>query len=151
MAVVEESTFVHRTPQEVFDFLARPADLPVWDNSIVDAAQEGDGPLGVGTRVRGTSKILGRRFEWVTEYTEYDPPRRLVSRSVEGRLHFTVTNTLEPEGDGTRLTWRVDATPGLGGVFGRLADPLVEQAHARTVRGNLQTLVEVLTEHQDAY
>jgi carbon monoxide dehydrogenase subunit G len=70
---------------------------------------------------------------------------------VEGNLHFTVTNTLEPEGDGTRVTWRVDATPGLGGVFGRLADPLVEKAHARTVRGNLETLTEVLTEHQDAY
>lgn len=151
MAVVEESTFVHRAPREVFDFLARPANLPVWDNSIVDAAQDGDGPLGVGTRVRGTSKILGRRFDWVTEYTEYDPPRRLVSRSIEGSLHFTVTNTLEREGDGTRLTWRVEATPGLGGVFGRLADPLVEKAHARTVRGNLETLTEVLTEHQDAY
>jgi carbon monoxide dehydrogenase subunit G len=149
MAVVEESTFVHRTPKEVFDFLARPANLPVWDNSIVDAEQIGHEAVGAGTRVKGTSKILGRRFDWVTEYAAYDPPRRLVSRSIEGRLHFTVTNTLEPEGDGTRLTWRVEATPGLGGVFGKLADPLVERAHARTVRGNLETLTEVLTEHQD--
>jgi hypothetical protein len=44
----------------------------------------------------------------------------------------------------------VDADPGLGGVFGRLADPLVERAQGRTVRNNLETLAEILTEHEDA-
>jgi carbon monoxide dehydrogenase subunit G len=151
MAVVEESTFIHRSPQEVFDFLAKPSNLPIWDNSILEATEVGQGPPGIGTRVKGTSKILGRRFEWLIEYTEYDPPRRLVSRSIEGPMHFTVTNELEPEDEGTRLSWRVEAAAGLGGVFGKLADPLVEKAHARTVRANLQTVTEVLTEHRDAY
>ena len=60
-------------------------------------------------------------------------------------MQFTVSNTLEPEGDGTRFTYRVEAESGLGGVFGRLADPLVEKAQRRTVRANLDTLAELLT------
>ena len=90
------------------------------------------------------SAILGRRFEWTTELTEFDRPRRSSSRSVEGKLQFTVTILLEPADGGTRFTYRVDAASGLGGVFGRLADPFVERAQARTVRANLETLAELL-------
>ena len=151
MAVVEESIVIPRKPEEVFDYVADTRHLTSWDNSIIEAEQRGTGERGLGTRVQGVSKILGRRFPWVVEYVEYDRPSRLAFRTVEGPLHFTVTERLDPEDGGaaTRFTWRVDADPGLGGVFGKLADPLVERAQARTVRNNLETLAEILTEHQD--
>jgi uncharacterized membrane protein len=150
MPVVEESVFIARPPEEVFDYLSKAENLPVWDSSIVRAEQVGADPVGVGTRWRGTSKILGRRFEWTTELTEFDPPRRSSSRSVEGKLEFTVTILLEPADGGTRYTYRVDAASGLGGVFGRLADPMVERAQARTVRANLETLAELLAKDSEA-
>jgi hypothetical protein len=62
MPVVEESVVIARPPEEVFDYLAQADNLPVWDSSIVQAEQVGTGPVGVGTRWRGASKILGRRF-----------------------------------------------------------------------------------------
>lgn len=150
MPVVEESVVIARPPEEVFDYLAKADNLPVWDSSIVQAEQVGAGPVGVGTRWRGASKILGRRFEWTTELTEFDRPRRSSSRSVEGKLQFTVTIRLEPADGGTRFTYRVDAASGLGGVFGRLADPFVERAQARTVRANLETLAELLAKGSQA-
>jgi uncharacterized protein YndB with AHSA1/START domain len=150
MAVVDESIFIPRSPQEVFDYTSRPEHFPTWDASIIEAEQVTEGERGVGTRVRGTSKILGRRFPWVAEYVEFTPPSRLVSRSVEGPMHFTITQKVEPEERGSRFTWHVDADAGLGGIFGKLADPLVERAQARTVRNNLETLAEVLTEHRDS-
>lgn len=152
MATVEESVLIPRSPQEVFDYVTQPEHLPDWDNSVLEAAPESTQRTGVGARVRGASKILGRRFPWVTEFTEYDPPMRVAYRSVEGPLRFTITERFEPEDGGraTRFTWRVEADPGLGGVFGKLADPLVERAQGRTVRNNLETLAEILTEHQDA-
>ena len=149
MPVVEESVFIARSPQEVFDYLTVVENLPVWDSSIMQAEQPDAGPVGVGTRWRGVSKILGRRFEWTTEVTDLQPPTRISSRAVEGKPQFTVTNTLQPENGGTRFTYRVDAESGLGGVFGRLADPIVEKAQRRTVRANLDTLAELLT-HSDA-
>lgn len=148
MPVVEESVLIARPPEEVFDYLNTVQNLPVWDSSILEAEQVDSGPVRVGTRWRGVSKILGRRFEWTTEVTELQPPTRTVSRAVEGKLLFTVTNTLQPENAGTLYTYRVEADSGLGGVFGRLTDPIVEKAQRRTVRANLDTLAELLA-HSD--
>ena len=45
--------------------------------------------------------------------------------------------------DGTRVTVKFE--PGsFGGFFGRLADPLVTRMYARDVRGNLETLKDIL-------
>jgi carbon monoxide dehydrogenase subunit G len=145
--VVEESVVIARPPQEVFDFLSKFENIAVYDSSVTSSGQVGDGPVGLGSRGRGTSKIMGRQFDWTVEVTEFDPPRRMVSRSVEGKLDFTVTLMLEPAADGTRLTQRIDAASGLGGVFGKLADALVERAQGRTVRANLETLAEWMAEH----
>ncbi|MDQ0146106.1 SRPBCC family protein [Pseudarthrobacter niigatensis] len=147
MPVVEESVVIARPPQEVFDFLSNFDNIAVYDSSVTASEQVGTGPVAEGTRGRGTSKVMGRRFDWTVEVVEFDPPRRMVSRSVEGKLNFTVTFTLEPAGGGTRVTQRIDADSGLGGIFGKIADPLVERAQGRTVRANLETLAEWLAEH----
>jgi carbon monoxide dehydrogenase subunit G len=150
MPVVEESVVIARPPQEVFDFLAKFENTAVFDSSVTSSEQVSDGPVGLGSRGRGTSKVMGRTFDWTTEIVEFDRPRRLVSRSVEGKLDFTVSLTMEPSDGGTRLTQRIEAASGLGGIFGKLADPLVERAQGRTVRANLETLAELLEEHPDA-
>jgi carbon monoxide dehydrogenase subunit G len=149
MPVVEETVYIARPPQEVFNFLSESENIPVWDSSVVHAEKIGTGPVGLGTRSRGSSKIVGRKFDWTTEVTEFQPSSRFVSKSVEGKMDFTVSTALVPEGDGTRLTYRIDAASGLGGVFGKLADRFVEKAQARTVRANLETLAELLTEHPE--
>lgn len=131
----------------MFDYVSNAENVPTWDSSIIRAEQVGDEPITVGTRFPGTSKILGRNFDWTTEASEYDRPRRLTYKAVEGKLNFTVTNIFEAADGGTLFTYHIDAASGLGGVFGRLSDPLVQKAQARTVRANLETLAEILTEH----
>jgi len=145
MPVVEESVFVAQPPDVVFEYVSEARNLPVWDASVVEAEQIGTDPVAVGTRYRGISKILGRRFDWTTEVTEHDAPRRISFRSVEGKLKFVVTNVLEPVDGGTQYTYRAEAESGLGGIFGRLGDPIVQRAQARTIRANLETLAEMLT------
>jgi len=142
--VIEESLVIRRPSEVVFDYLSTVDNLAVWDSSVVEAEQIGTEPMTVGTRCRGTNKILGRRFDWTTEVSVFDPPRRLDFRSIEGKLTFVVTNLLEPVDGGTRFTYRADAESGLGGIFGRLGDPIVQRAQARTVRANLETLAELL-------
>ncbi|MEW9872828.1 SRPBCC family protein [Arthrobacter sp. HS15c] len=150
MPVVEESVYISRPPADVFNFVSKNENIPVWDSSVVHAETVGGVPEAVGTRAQGTSKILGRKFDWAAEITEFQPPTRVVSRSVEGQaMEFTITTNLVPEGEGTRLTYRIDAASGLGGVFGKLADKLVEKAQARTVHANLETLSELLAEHPE--
>lgn len=147
MPVIEESVFIARPPQEVFDFISEPANIPVWDSSVMKTEMVGAEPVGLGSRARGTSKIMGRHFDWTTELTEFESPVRLTATSVEGQMKFAVSNVLEPAEGGTKLTYHIDAESGLGGVFGKLADPFITKVQARTVRANLETLAELLTEH----
>ncbi len=145
MPTVEASVEIARPIGEVFDFLINPENLAVWDASVVRAAQVGSGPIAVGSRTDGTNKVLGKNFDWTTEITELDPPNRVTYTSVAGRLQFVVTNSLEATPGGTRFTYHVEAESGLGGVFGRIADPLIVSAQNRTAQANLETLAELLT------
>ncbi|MHA7292186.1 hypothetical protein ACX80V_21510 [Arthrobacter sp. MDT3-24] len=56
----------------------------------------------------------------------------------------------EPVDGGTHLTYRLEAESGLGGVFGKMADSVIQRARARTVRANLETLAELLENHSQA-
>src|SRR5688500_5423475 len=86
MPVVEESVFINRPPGEVFQFLIKTENIPIWDSSVIRAEQLDDGLVGPGTRSKGTSKILGRQFDWVTENVHFDPPKQTVIRSVDGKF-----------------------------------------------------------------
>ncbi|BAH53747.1 hypothetical protein ROP_55000 [Rhodococcus opacus B4] len=145
MPVVEQSVVIARPASEVWEFLADAANWPSWEASIVECEQVTDGELGVGTRWRGVNRILGKRIDWGTEFVEHQPGKVATSKSVEGRLGFTATTKLEEVDGGTLFTYRVDSESGLGGVFGKLADPIVAKAYSRTMRASLDNLADLLT------
>jgi uncharacterized membrane protein len=150
MPVVEECVVIPCGAEELFAYLVKAENLPVWDSSIVECSLVGPGPVAVGTRYRGASKIMGRRFDWTTEVTEFEPGVRTASRSVEGALTFTVSSTLIAAPGGTRLTYRLEAESGLGGAFGRVMEPIVQKAQAKVVRANLDTLATLITQQAAA-
>ncbi|WP_433874879.1 SRPBCC family protein [Sinomonas atrocyanea] len=150
MPTIEESIVIAAPPEEVYDYLLDPTHLPEFSGSITRAEPETPGPVQVGSRFRGTTKVLGRNVEWVAELTENDRPRRQAIKSVESKIDFSGTYTLEPEGVGTRVTYRLETAKGLGGMFGSLADALVNKTYARQVRADLATLAEILTEHRES-
>jgi carbon monoxide dehydrogenase subunit G len=149
MPGVQESVTIARPPQEVFDFLANFENLSAFDAFVTSSGQVGDGPPELGTRGRGTTRYMGQQFDWMVEFTVFEPPRRMVSRSVEGKRDVTATFTLEPVGDGTRVTERLE-TGAMGGLLGRLPGPLLNRLLARSLRGNLKTLGRVLAENRSA-
>lgn len=144
MPAVEESVVVARPQQEVFDYLANFGNLAVYDAFVTSSGQVGDGPPEVGTRGRGTTRFMGKQFDWVVEFTEFEPPRRMVSRSVEGQRDLTAAFTLEPAGAGTRITERLTTETKMGGLAGRLPEPLLNRLLSRSLRRNLKTLARVL-------
>jgi carbon monoxide dehydrogenase subunit G len=146
MPVVEESVHIARPQQEVFDFLSRFENLAVYDAFVLASGQVGDGPVGLGTRGRGTSSYMGQRSDWTVEYTDFQPPRRMVSRSVEGKRDVTVTFVLEPVDGGTRLTEQIEVRSGLG-FLDKVPAPLVQFILGWSLRGNLKALAKWLAEH----
>lgn len=94
---------IGRSPEEVFAYLTDPSKLSTWQDAE-DVIQLTPGPLGVGTRLRETHKVLGRRRVEITEFVVYEPGRRFDIRMLEGppldgRWDF------EPSNVGTRLTF----------------------------------------------
>lgn len=148
MPLIEESIFIPKPPQDVYDYITAPGSPPEWNTTIVEYHQD-EGPQAVGSRSEGTTKFLGRSVHYTTEVIECDPPHRIVHRSVQSPVQFTIAMDFKPQGDGTVFTSRLETETGLGGVFGKLADPLVEKAYARAMHANMLTLVEILTEHRN--
>jgi uncharacterized membrane protein len=149
MPVIDQSVVIARPAAEVFEFLVRAENLPRWDSSMLECVQVGSGPVTVGTRYRGASKILGRRIEWTTEVIDFVPDVRSESRTIEGTLKFTVSYELSETPEGTNVCYRLVADSGLDGAFGRAMESIVEKAQTKVVKGNLDTLV-VLLEQQAA-
>jgi uncharacterized protein YndB with AHSA1/START domain len=101
---VEETFRVARPPEVVFDYLTDPAHLAEWQTVKTSVQPLTDGPPGRGTRIRERTKPpIGREFEQVVEFTEFDRPRRLHTHIVEGPAPLDGTWTFAPDGDGTRV------------------------------------------------
>ena len=75
------------------------------------------------------------------EITEFDPDRRLAIRGGLGPLHGTVSYTLEPVVEGTRLTNAADLE---GRGVMRIAAPLAAGKIREAVATNLGVLKDLL-------
>ena len=113
------------------------------DDYLIEFEQVTEGPLGKGTQNRGSVKVAGKRVDFVSEVVEFDEGRRWVSRSTESPIPFELDVAYEDADGGTRISWHQES-PGFGGFFGKLTDPVVNRMYAKDVRSNLEKLKELL-------
>ena len=143
MPRVKESIVIDRTREDVRAFLKQPELTPMWQSNLVEYAQIDEGDPGKGTRHRGVVRVAGRRVEWTSEITEWDPVAFYEFRSLESPFKWRMRYEFEEEGDGTRLSFDQEIAE-VGGFFGKLADPLVTRMYTRDVKANLETLKDLL-------
>jgi uncharacterized protein YndB with AHSA1/START domain len=134
-------TEIARAPAEVFAYVADPAKLPTWQRNTVSVTQEGDGPVGVGTRLHEVHRAGGRELESVVEVREFEPGRVFALKLIDGPLPLDVRLTFSPAGRGTRFTFT-----GSGEVEGalRLAGPFLAQTLKRQFERHCEQLKRVL-------
>jgi uncharacterized protein YndB with AHSA1/START domain len=132
---------IGRPPEDVFEYLADPDKVVLWQAWAVEIEQESQGPRGVGTRFRDVRKFLGRKIDSTVEFTQYEPPRLLGLNVSSGPVPFRITHTLEAADDGTNVHVHAEGEP--GGFF-KLAEPLVGRAAERQMRGDFETLKDLL-------
>lgn len=144
MPRVEISEQIDRPVEEVWAYTSNPHNHVQWQSSARDREVITDGPLGKGSRIRGVDQFLGRKMEYVDEITEWEPNRRFSLRQVEGPVPSEMHATLEPAEGGTRLTVEAVAEKGLGGFFGKMAEPLVVKIFRRQLKSELGTLKDLL-------
>jgi uncharacterized protein YndB with AHSA1/START domain len=131
---------INRRPAEVFRFLARFENVPLWNYAISDTRKITSGSVGVGSRYRQTRTLATPRTE-TFEVTEFEPDRRLSIDGSLGPFRAEVTYLLTPAGDGTALTNTMHLQPP-----GRLrfVAPLVASRIKSAVAANLDTLRQIL-------
>lgn len=142
MATIEKSTVIAATAEQIFAFISEPTNLPgIWP-SLVDVHDITPAANG-GSDFKWTYKMAGMRLQGSSTAVEFSPPRR-ASATTHGGINSTTTWTLEPEGDGTRVTFHADLTVP-GKLIGKLAEPLVMRENskeAERILANLKARME---------
>jgi uncharacterized protein YndB with AHSA1/START domain len=134
-------TVIARPREEVARVVMDPAHDRQWIRALTDVRVVTDSALGAGTRVARTARFLGRRIEYVNEITEYEPPVRLVMRSVKAPFAMTVAYELDDLGGSTRM--RIVVSGDASGFY-KLASPLLDRAVRKGIAGDLARLKELV-------
>jgi carbon monoxide dehydrogenase subunit G len=130
---VEQTFRVARPPEVVFDYMTDPANLCDWQTVKTSAEQITPGPPGLGTRIRERTKPpVGREFEQIVEFSEFDRPRRFGTHIVEGPAKVDGAWTFAPDGDGTSVHFVAEGP--LPGPL-RLLEPLARRVLGRQFAG----------------
>jgi carbon monoxide dehydrogenase subunit G len=142
MAVIERSCFIKASQGRVFAFLADHANDPKWLPGMVDSRNF----TGEGTEYRWewTFKMAGISFNGTGQALEYDPPKRHVVET-RGGIVSTWAWTLEPEGDGTRVSLRVEYTVPVV-ALGKLAEKLLLSQNEKAADEGIANLQRILGE-----
>jgi ligand-binding SRPBCC domain-containing protein len=141
---IEESIYIDRPVETVWDYTHDFDKIPLWFSAIEVYELIGDEPMGKGSRIKDVMRFLGRRIESLVEVAEYEEYQHNAFRTIEAPFPLTWEWRYEPDGTGTRLSFRGESE-GTAGFFGRLADPVVTKLYRREIvaaMGKLKDLLE---------
>lgn len=140
MATIERTFSVKAPPERAFDFLADHANDPQWLPGLVEARNfTGE---GADYRWEMTYKMAGMSFNVSGRILEHDPPRRHVVETRSGMVSAWDW-TLEAEGDGTRISLRMEYTVPVA-VLGKLAEKLLLRQNEKAADEGLVNLQRIL-------
>jgi len=135
---IEQTFFVSRPREVVFDYLTNPSNLADWQTSKTSVEPLTDGAPRLGTRVRERTKPPGgKEFEQIVEFTEFDRPVRVHAHIVEGPYPIDGTWSFESDGDGTRVHFVAEGE--LRGVM-RVLQPVTRFVMGRQMAGSHRNL-----------
>ncbi|MDV8147672.1 SRPBCC family protein [Arthrobacter sp. B10-11] len=124
-------------------FAANPENAPAWYANIKTVSWETPPPVALGSKVAFTAEFLGKTLEYVYEFTELDPSRKLVMRTAQGPFPMETTYTwTDSDGGGTRMTLRNTGTPaGFSAVAALVMAPMMRRAMRKDL-AKLKSLLE---------
>jgi uncharacterized membrane protein len=130
--VITHSIDIDRPPAEVFAYLDELERHGEWQDGIVSAKVQGDGPVAVGTQVQETRSISGRDQDTSYEITEHEPPHRSSFKGTTGPVRPVGTMIVEPLDDGSRSRVTVELDL-IGHGMGTLLAPFARQQASKEI------------------
>jgi uncharacterized protein YndB with AHSA1/START domain len=133
---------IDRPVDEVFAFVADPANFPRWAGALVkESRQTSTGPVGVGTTFTQVNMLIGRRFVSEMRVVTHDPPRRFEYITTAGPIRFAGHYTFAAISSGTRFT-SVDQSQ-VSGLL-RYLQPILQPFAQHQIKVNLDRLKAVI-------
>jgi carbon monoxide dehydrogenase subunit G len=144
MRHVEASAEIAAPPDEVFAFLADPANLPTWQTGIVSAERTSPDPIGIGSTARVVRELGGQRLAVDVTVTVYDAGRHLVLSSALSGIGVEATLDLAPRNDATDL--RFAMTIKAQNIFMAPIEGMVADGAQRDLEDSLKRLQAVFAD-----
>jgi carbon monoxide dehydrogenase subunit G len=135
------SAHISRTPEHVFGFMTDFGNASRWMSLVKRLEFVGIGPAARGRQVLVTLDLMGKIRQTVSEMWSYDPPRSLGFRNTASGITGQFEYRLEPERDGTRITFTADIRPH---GFAWLLLPFVLKTHRARYSDQLDRLKKVI-------
>jgi uncharacterized protein YndB with AHSA1/START domain len=122
---IEQTFFVAKPRESVFDYMTDPANLRDWQTSKTRVEVLTDGAPRQGYRVREWTKPPGgREFEQTVEFIGFDRPSRLETHIVDGPYPVDGTWVLSATDQGTRVEFTAEGS--LPGLL-RITEPITKR------------------------
>lgn len=130
MVDVVAEIVIDRPREAVARYAADPDNAPGWYANIKAVTWESSPPLSVGSKLAFKAQFLGRTLDYVYEFTELDPARKLVMRTAQGPFPMQTTYTWADAGAAsTRMTLRNTGEPaGFSAVLNLVMAPMMRRA-----------------------
>jgi hypothetical protein len=141
MARIEESIDIVSPIEKVFTYTMDASSWNQWHSIILESEQTSQGPVGIGTTFRGTSRMMGRNMEWTAKATEFEPQRKFGKEITSGSLLIRQHNTYVPTKEGVKVTIVYDMS--FGG-FLKLMSPMIVSSMRTDLKKSLGNLKRIL-------
>ena len=137
---VERSISIARPPAEVFGYMSDVRNDPSWHTDVLEVSSSTD-TVGMGTvftvKVKPSMGVTGGTMT----VSRLEPGHLVEFTGRMGKMAPIVTNICDPDGQGTRVTRRVDLEP--PGPM-RIMTPLIKRMIGKSNDGFLGNLKGVL-------
>ncbi len=144
MITFETTEFINRPPQDVFTFLADPANYAKYQANTISAEWTSIGTPGVGSTFKVLSKTPRGTTEVIMEVTIWEPPNRHGVQSI--MIPFPLkkavgVTTLVLKENGTQLTFQGEYVA--IGIF-QLFESILGKQIKKQDASNIQTMKQLL-------
>ena len=140
--MIRHGIVIDRPAGEVFAYLDQLDRHGEWQDSLLSAKVETEGPTRVGTRVVERRKVPGGARDIPYEITVHEPPRKASFRGTAGPVRPVGTVTVDPVGESrSRMALELDLE---GHGIGKLFAPLARRQAAKEVPASHEKLKQLL-------
>jgi uncharacterized membrane protein len=141
MASIATSVEIARSPEDVFAYITDVSRHPEWQDGLVSATVETEGPMRVGSRLVHRRKLAFGTVTTTSEITAFSPPEVVGFKGLDGPIRAEGSQRVERVGEGSRVSFAMEMR---GHGLGTLMMPLARRQAARQVPSSHEKLKRIL-------